>query len=98
MERPKCEWGGVGGCERPATWMVGFVHSVRFRLSCKDHLADWHKNGAGYWSAELRGFFGVRDHVIDGPENVGAEEVTLPQPNRATGGPEGAVAEGGEEA
>jgi hypothetical protein len=65
MERPKCEWGGIGGCERPATWMVGFVHSQRFRLSCNDHLGDWQKNGADYWSAELRGFFGDMDHVME---------------------------------
>jgi hypothetical protein len=65
MERPKCEWGGIGGCERPATWMVGFVHSQRFRLSCNDHLGDWQKNGADYWLAELRGLFGDMDHVME---------------------------------
>ena len=65
MERPKCEWGGIGGCERPATWMVGFVHSQRFRLSCNDHLGDWQKNGDDYWSAELRGFVGDMDAVME---------------------------------
>lgn len=62
IRRPKCEW-AAGNCERPATWIVGFVQSGRFRLSCKDHLDDWHKNGAGYWSADLRGFVGDMDHV-----------------------------------
>lgn len=65
IERPKCEWGGVGGCERPATWMVGFFHSLRFRLSCKDHLGAWGKHGRGYRSAELRGFYGDWDHVME---------------------------------
>jgi hypothetical protein len=82
IERPKCEWGGVGGCERPATWMVGFVHSGRFRLSCNDHLDDWNKNGAFYWSSELRGYFGDVDHAEthEGRENGGEEEVTPPEP------------------
>jgi hypothetical protein len=53
------------GLRAPGDLMVGFVHSGRFRLSCKDHLDDWLKNGAGYWSAELRGFFGDWDQVME---------------------------------
>lgn len=103
MERPKCDW-AAGDCERPANWVVAFVHGNRFRLSCKDHLDDWHKNGAGYWCSELRGFIGDMGHVVedaphddehrgdayaapavraparDGCENVGEEEVTMPEP------------------
>ena len=45
IERPKCEWGGVGGCERPAAHTVGFLHSRRFRLSCKDHVNEWGGTG-----------------------------------------------------
>ncbi len=65
IQRPRCEWGGIGGCERPATWMIGFVHSDRFRLSCKDHLKSWAKHGRGYWCSELQGFVGDWDHVME---------------------------------
>jgi hypothetical protein len=49
MERPKCEWNGVDKCQRPATHMVGFVHSDKFRLSCKEHAENWRRQGRGYW-------------------------------------------------
>lgn len=62
MEKPKCNW-AAGNCERPATWIVAFVHGNRYRLSCKDHVDDRHKNGAGYWCSELRGFIGDWDHA-----------------------------------
>ena len=65
IPRPKCEWGGVGGCERPATHVAGFLHSARFRLSCKDHLDGWGKHGRGYWISRLEGFMGEWDNIID---------------------------------
>ena len=65
MERPKCEWNGVGKCQRPATHMVGFVHSDRFRLSCKDHAENWGRHGRGYWVSKLEGFVGNWDNVIE---------------------------------
>lgn len=71
IERPKCEWSGVGGCERPATHIVGFLHSARFRLSCKDHLDGWGKHGRGYWWSELKGFYGDWDNVIEDNQRVG---------------------------
>jgi hypothetical protein len=64
IARPKCEWGGVGGCERPATHVVGFLHSARFRLSCKDHLDEWGKHGRGYWVSRVEAFMGDWEHVI----------------------------------
>lgn len=58
--------------------MVGFVHSYRFRLSCKDHLDDWSKSGAVCWCSELRGFFGDMDQseTKDGSEHVAGEGVS----------------------
>lgn len=69
IPRPKCEWGGVGGCERPATHVVGFLHSARFRLSCKDHLSDWGRHGRGYWISKLEGFMGKWDNIDDIPHD-----------------------------
>ncbi len=65
MDRPKCEWNGVGMCQRPATCMVGFVHSDRFRLSCKEHAENWGRHGRGYWVSKLEGFVGNWDNVIE---------------------------------
>src|SRR5258708_32167534 len=36
LERPNCEYGGIGGCARPATHFVCF-QSRRWRLSCDSH-------------------------------------------------------------
>lgn len=64
MDRPKCQWGGIGGCERPATWMVGIAHDYRFRLSCKDHRDDWNKHGDLFcWLGELKGY--LEDRTIE---------------------------------
>ena len=56
---------GVGKCQRPATLMVGFVHSDRFRLSCKEHAENWGRHGRGYWVSKLEGFVGNWDNVIE---------------------------------
>ena len=69
IPRPKCEWGGVGGCERPATHVVGFFHGARFRLSCKDQLDGWSKHGRGYSISRLEGFMGKWDNIDDFPRD-----------------------------
>lgn len=52
LERPTCEYGGIGGCARPATHVVCF-HLRRWRLSCDSHKTKW--KGA-YWIGSLLGW------------------------------------------
>lgn len=52
VERPTCEYNGIGGCARPATHMVSF-QSRRWRLSCDSHKMKW--KGA-YWIGSLLGW------------------------------------------
>lgn len=53
IERPICEYGGVGGCDRPAIYVVCLQGSRRWRLSCDFHRDRW-KNS--YWVAKLLGW------------------------------------------
>jgi hypothetical protein len=52
LERPICEFNGLGGCARPATHVVCF-ELRRWRLSCDSHKEKW--KGA-YWIASLLGW------------------------------------------
>ena len=52
LERPICEYNGIGGCARPATHVVCF-HLRRWRLSCDSHKEKW--KGA-YWIGSLLGW------------------------------------------
>lgn len=52
LERPKCEYNGIGGCARPATHVVCFLDSRRWRLSCDSHKGKWK---GSYWFSKLLG-------------------------------------------
>lgn len=80
MDRPKCEWGGIGGCERPATFWTKYLHNDRSLFSCKDHLERWGKYGHGYWWGSLLGFQGSADNVI---EDIMADNIRRAAARRA---------------
>ncbi len=52
VERPICEYNGIGGCARSATHVVCF-QLRRWRLSCDSHKERW--KGA-YWIGSLLGW------------------------------------------
>ncbi len=52
IERPICEYNGIGGCARPATHLVCF-QLRRWRLSCDSHKTSWK---GGYWIGSLLGW------------------------------------------
>ena len=54
LERPNCQFGGIGGCNNPATRLVGFERSGRWFFSCTRH-AEWWRNRGGYWVGDLMG-------------------------------------------
>ena len=54
LERPNCQFGGIGGCNNPATRLVGFERSGRWFFSCARH-AEWWRNRGGYWVGDLMG-------------------------------------------
>jgi hypothetical protein len=53
VERPICEYGGIGGCARPATHVVCFYGSRRWRLSCDSHKDNWKGE---YWVSRMLGW------------------------------------------
>jgi len=53
LERPICEYGGIGGCFRPATHVVSRYNTRRWQLSCDSHKTKWKGE---YWIARLLGW------------------------------------------
>ncbi len=53
VERPLCEYNGIGGCARPATHILCWYRTRRWRLSCDSHKEKW--KGA-YWVSRLLGW------------------------------------------
>jgi hypothetical protein len=56
MERPTCEWNGIGGCSRKATQIVLFMDDYRGHLSCDEHLERWNKAGRGVYFGKLTSY------------------------------------------
>jgi hypothetical protein len=52
LERPTCEYNGIGGCARPATYVVCF-QLRRWRLSCDSDKEKWK---GSYWVGRLLGW------------------------------------------
>jgi hypothetical protein len=68
LQRPTCEYGGIGGCNNPATRIVGFGDQDsamypptalwgkrKWLFSCAKHTEYW-RNRGGYWVTSLMGW------------------------------------------
>jgi hypothetical protein len=61
LQRPTCEYGGIGGCSNPAMHIVCFGDAPgenrirRWLLSCAKHAEYW-RNRGGYWVTSLMGW------------------------------------------
>jgi hypothetical protein len=67
LQRPTCEYGGIGGCNKPATRLVCFGDELpnvpeykqgrprRWLMSCAKHAEYW-RNRGGYWVTSLMGW------------------------------------------